>query len=112
MRLKTVLALIMALLITSIGVNAWQASTIRRLERQPHSYYGDRPYIDNAIGLWSRFTSEPRSKAMESRYAQVIAIGKEVCVSLSLDRGSVGGVPVYCFDEATRQVSRKFEYVE
>ena len=112
MKLKGILAAFAALLIVSIVLNAWQASVIRRLERQPHFYGGDRPFIDQAVAMWSKFTGEPITQAMKSRYPQVIALGPEVCVSLSLERGSLGGIPAYCFDETSGHVTRKFENVE
>ncbi len=76
---------------------------------EPHYYKSDQRYVDQAISLWAQRVNEKPPQAMSFRYAQAIYVGQELCISLMLKQGSVGGVPTYCFDRDRNVLTRRYE---
>jgi|GEM_PF-6997586 len=104
-------SLALAVLI-SVIINIWQYTIISNFRLRPASVPSDQPYIKKAASYWGQKNGTTTSKAMAERYGKVIFFGGQVCVSLDLDAGGVGGVPVYCFDEHTGQLKHRYDEVE
>ena len=74
------------------------------MEKKPHSFPRDQPFIKRAELLWASRSGESVREVQESRYAQTFYMRDGICVSLNLEVGSLGGVPVYCFNEAGKAI--------
>ena len=103
------LALIAAI---SLGTNIWQHKFIESLELKPASFKSDEPYIQKAEIYWAQKDGTTVIKAMDCRYGKVIYFAEWICVSLEIEAGGVGGVPVYCFDERSGQLKNRYDDVE
>lgn len=103
-----------ALFIAALSVigNVVQSKKLSEIKLKPASTEYDKPYIDAAAFYWAKKTHDHPNLAMRERYAKVMYIGGDVCVSLEIDLGGVGGVPVYCFDQTSRRLTRKYDDVE
>jgi hypothetical protein len=101
-----------SLLAASIILNFVQLARLDELRRAVPATDLDRPFIERAAAYWGNKNGSSPKQAMRERYARVIYMGKETCVSLQIEIGGVGGVPVYCFDTETKQLTRKFDDVE
>nr|PZN74764.1 MAG: hypothetical protein DIU57_18905 [Pseudomonadota bacterium] len=110
LRLFTVGLALAALM--SMVINVWQHKLISDLRLKPVSVQSDEPYIQKAATYWGRKTGTTTSRAMNDRYGKVIFFAGQACVSLELEAGGVGGVPVYCFDERSGQLTGRYDNVE
>jgi hypothetical protein len=114
----TLIILGVIILLLSLG-NLFQASILRtknleleELRSRPSSSSLDAPFVNAALSEWAKKNRTSAKRAMDGRYARVIRLGKNVCVSLHIETGGVGGVPVYCFDSATHALTLKDDNVE
>lgn len=98
--------------VCSLAGNLWFLQHFQQSQRQPHHYDIDKPFINAAINLWAEHAREPRNEVMKDRYAKAVYFKNEVCISLSLKLGAVGGVPVYCFRADSKKLIRKYDDVE
>lgn len=99
-------------IIVSVGINIVQKNEIAKLKRQRSSTAFDQPFVTEAIRLWSEKTHSSPDTAMNERFSKVMYIDREVCVSLEIDLGGVGGVPVYCFDSDNQKLTKRIDNVE
>jgi hypothetical protein len=95
---------------TVIALN--QRNTIQELEKNYTYFKGDQPYIDKAIQLWSERSKESKQIILDTRFPVTMVINRDVCVELRLFMGSIGGNPVYCFDETSRRLTKKMDVVD
>jgi hypothetical protein len=96
----------------SVAINIWQHALIGELKLKPASVKSDEPYIQKAAVFWSQKTGTTPSKAMVDRYGKVIFFAGRVCVSVEVEAGGVGGVPVYCFEERSGRLLARYDDVE
>lgn len=59
-----------------------------------------------AVQEWARLNKITPSQALVGREVRALAIGDQTCVALLLERGALGGSPVYCFDRSGVLASR------
>ena len=106
------IAIVALLLALSIAGNFWQLSQSNLIQKQPSSRSMDAAYIAKAGALWATKVRETQQIAMKNRYAISMHFPSKICVQLTLNRGSVGGNPVYCFERETLRVLEKYDEVE
>ena len=118
-RRNLVLILVGMMLFLSIAGNVEQALLLKsksmaleELGVRPPASPLDTPFVNRAFARWAIKNGVSPSRAMNGRYARVIRFEREVCVSLNMELGGVGGIPVYCFDAVTRAPTRKNDDVE
>lgn len=104
--------LLAGLSVASLAVNVVQNRQLKQLRTEPPSTASDQRYIDSAIQLWSAHIRRPPEHAVEGRFAKVMYIGEEVCVSLEINVGGVGGTPVYCFRGNDGKLTRRYDKVQ
>lgn len=105
-----VVTLAYSALVTTITLS--QKRSISAMERQNTYNKVDQPFIDAAKRLWSERTREDMANINRTRFPVVMLIDKEVCVELRLFLGSIGGNPIYCFDESSRRLTRRIDVVD
>lgn len=110
LRLKMVSLALVALI--SIAINVWQHNLIQDLKLRPASVASDEPYIRKAAIYWGQKNATTAIRAMKDRYGKVMFLPGRACVSLELEAGGVGGVPVYCFDERSGRLMNRYDDVE
>lgn len=103
-----VIGIIISLAVANIRVREEN----EELRSRPPSSSIDGKFIEAAAKLWAVKTHTPPEQALKDRYARVMRIGDAVCVSIEVETGGVGGVPVYCFDEASTKIKLKYDDVE
>lgn len=82
-------------------------------KNQALSYYNsDIDIVEKSIEIWTRKTGSSKEMEMRERSTRVINVGNETCVGLYLNEGALGGSPVYCFNESTRNLTKSFDEVE
>lgn len=111
--------ILVAMLLASITVNIIQSllsmsksAVIEQLEARPASGILDSAFVTKASSIWAKKNGTTISQAMEGRYAKTMHLEREVCVSLNMEIGGVGGAPVYCFDSRTGVLTRAYDDVE
>lgn len=112
MKLRLVTLGLALVALISVAINLWQHDMIQSLRLRPASVPSDEPYIQKAATLWGQKNGTTASKAMTNRYGKVIFFSRQACVSLELEAGGVGGVPVYCFDERSGRLKERHDKVE
>lgn len=112
MRTRLITIALALLLLVSAVANLRQNQLISSLKLQPASVASDQPYIKKAAAYWGQKSGSTADKAMIDRYGKVIFLAGKVCVSLEIESGGVGGVPVYCFDERSGQLKDRYDDVE
>lgn len=61
------------------------------------SRYAEQPIVKDAIRRWGLKHRETPTRAMENRLVGWMSFPDRDCVSLQLNPGSIGGVPIYCY---------------
>lgn len=114
-----VLILVGMMLALSLVGNILQALSVRskntaleELGVRPPSSPLDAPFVNRAFVKWAAKNGVSPARAMNGRYARVVRLEREVCVSLNMELGGVGGIPVYCFDVNTRALTRESDNIE
>jgi hypothetical protein len=103
------------LLVICLGLFAivlHQARLLRDEKRKYTYVWRDVPFIRKAGELWSDKSHEPLAMVMRGRFPLVLHLGEETCVELRLSAGSLGGNPVYCFNQHSGHLTRRFDMVE
>lgn len=59
-----------------------------------------------AVTEWAALNGIPVMAALHGRQTTILDLGNRTCVALLLERGAIGGSPVYCFDKAGTLVER------
>lgn len=112
MKIKITLIALLLVTLVSLSANVRQHQTIKRLELRPASVESDVPYIRRAATYWAQKNGITSDRAMIDRYGKAIYFSGQACVSLELEAGGVGGVPVYCFDEQNGKLISRYDEVE
>jgi hypothetical protein len=119
MRFKLVTASLSIALALSVGVNIYQYTKSTSAIGAPGSASPsenndrmDERYIDRAFEYWSRKTNATIAQVRADRTGKVMYFPTEACVSLELEPGGVGGVPIYCFDLQNDRLTRRYDDVE
>lgn len=105
-------SLLAAALTCSLVFNGWQQKKLSEYESL--LFHGDwhSIYVKKAVLLWRQKSGESDSDIKAGRFANVIELGKTICVQLNFSDFSLGGVPVYCFDRKTTRLIERYDDVE
>lgn len=106
------IAILAILNIVQYNRYASQNLEMDRLTARPPALQDDNPFIDLAASEWAKKNSIPKESAMKGRYAKVMHIGPDVCVSLNIELGGVGEAPVYCYIGGNKNIIKRFDNVE
>jgi sensor domain CHASE-containing protein len=110
-QLKAAVAFLSALLAIMVVVVSIEVNLLHKRDSQYTYVPRDEPYVEEAARFWNIQSKEPAAAIAKDRFPVVIHIANETCVELRLYAGSLGGNPVYCFDQG-RRLTRKFDQVE
>jgi hypothetical protein len=119
MHLKLLATSLSLALAISLGVNIYQYTTPGLAISQSNSSSSsevvdrfDERYINMALEYWARKTNTTVERAKVGRIGKVIYFPTEACVSLDMEAGGAGGVPIYCFDLQNDRLTRSHDDVE
>lgn len=112
MKLRIAIAGMTIVALVSLGMNVWLVTVIQNLKIRPVSVESDEPYVRRAAIFWGAKNGTTAVNAMNGRYGKVVYFSGQACVSLEVEAGGVGGVPVYCFDEHNGQLTGRYDDVE
>tara|TARA_B100001105_G_C21962318_1_gene261278 strand:+ start:157 stop:498 length:342 start_codon:yes stop_codon:yes gene_type:complete len=99
------------LLLSSAALNYYLLIHFREFEKTQVNYrerYYE--YISRSEKLWVDHNFGDSDLSL--RHPIVIEFAGNICVSLTLNRGSIGGAPVYCFKKFDKNYIEKYDNVE
>jgi hypothetical protein len=86
------------ILLCSLSANLIQHFKIEDFKNKIPYYYSDQPLVDRAIHIYAQETRQKPKSVLEHRFPAVVRTRDQTCVNLFLPRGTIGSMPVYCFD--------------
>jgi hypothetical protein len=118
-KLGAILAAIFGLAI--LGLLAFQHSNLQDCRWHLEMAFRDKaplrlnqltPLERKAVAEWATLNNISFNAAMAgNRDIRTLEMGNQTCIVLLLERGAIGGSPVYCFDKNARLINR-FDNVE
>ncbi|MCJ1960230.1 MULTISPECIES: hypothetical protein [Novosphingobium] len=113
-----------ALLVAGYGLGNFEGSRhsapspLKVLEYPAERWIGTDEQVQDAVERWARKTTASNAEILQHRKPRSMFIPTRnqgsgmLCIELELERGALGGSPVYCYENQTTKLVAEYSDVE